>query len=97
MKINRIEYPSPIEEVNALNDNIDVFVHMDDGSVYSFVVATPDNIYWCMDNQRVDYFFGIPPVFVKALTTENIERALHELVQEDNGPWVEVYGSQQTS
>jgi len=97
MIIVRIEYPSPLEEVYSLNDNIDVLVHLDDGSVYSFVVATPNNIFWCMDNENVDYFFGIPPVFVRDLKPDNIERALRALVNEDNGKWLEVYGSRQSS
>jgi hypothetical protein len=97
MNIIRIEYPSPLEEVYPPNDNLDVFVHLDDGSVYSFVVATPNNIFWCMENENLDYFFGLPPVFVKDLTPDNIERALRALVNEDNGKWLEVYGSRQKS
>jgi hypothetical protein len=78
-----------------MNDNVDVLVHLDDGRAYSFVVATPNNIFWCMENEGTDYFFGIPPVFVARLTRENIERAMQALVEEDNGRWLEVYGSLQ--
>jgi uncharacterized membrane protein YpjA len=92
----RIEFVSPIEEIDQENDNVDVFLHLDDGRVYSFVVATPNNIYWCMHNEALDYFFGVPPVFVERMTRENVERALKAIVTEDGGRWLSVYGALQT-
>lgn len=96
MKIKTIVYPSPLEENNPENDNIDVHVYLDDGRIYSFTVATPNNIFRCMENEGIDYFFGFPPVFVQLLTRDNIERALKAIVSEDNGKWLEVYGALQT-
>lgn len=78
-----------------MNDNIDVLVHFVDGRVYSFVVATPNNISWCMENEKIDYYFGVPPVFVAKLTPDNIERALKALVSDYDGRWVNIYGAQQ--
>jgi hypothetical protein len=92
MRIVRIQPLSPLEEVDADDDNIDVHVHLEDGRVYSFLLATPKNIYWCMDNERIDYFFGVPPVFVRQLTTDNIKRALDAIITENSGKWLEVYG-----
>lgn len=92
MKVDKIEYPSSPEESNPENDNLDVHLTLEDGRTYSFVVATPNNIYWCMENQARDYFFGIPPVFVKQLTRQNMEAALRALVSEDDGKWLDVYG-----
>jgi hypothetical protein len=98
MKIQRIEYPSPIEENDPENDNIDVHVYLDDGRVYSFLFATPNNIFWCMENEGIDYFFGFPPpVFVNRLTRDNVERALHALLSEDKKKRLELYGVLQTS
>ncbi len=48
-----------------------------------------------MQNEGVDYFFGVPPVFVKKLTFDSIERALTALVHEEGGKWLSVYGSAQ--
>jgi hypothetical protein len=77
VRIESITYPSPLEESDAKNDDVDVHVQLDDGSVYSFLVATPDNIRWCMEQEGIDYFFSYPPlVFVHRLTAENIEREL---------------------
>jgi hypothetical protein len=95
MKISKIEYISPLEECHPMNDNIDVLIHLVDGRVYSCVVATPNNIFWCMENEKLDYYFGVPPVFVARLTPENIERALQALVSEDDGRWLYTYGTLQ--
>ena len=97
MKVEKIEYPSSPEESNPENDNLDVHVTLKDGRTYSFVVATPNNIYWCMHNEGKDYFFGIPPVFVKQLTRQNIESALKALVSEGKGKWLELYGVLQSA
>jgi hypothetical protein len=97
MQILKIEFISPLDESHPLNDNIDVLVHLDDGTVYSFVVATPNNIFWCMENEKLDYYFGVPPVFVETLSRDNIERALHALVSEYDGRWVNIYGTLQST
>ncbi len=95
MTIQQFIYPSSPEESNSENDNIDVHVYLNDGRVYSFVVATPNNIFWCMENEGLDYFFGTPPVFVNLLTRDNIEKALKALIIEDQGRWLSVYGTLQ--
>lgn len=91
----RIEFVSPESDIDAENDNVDVHLHLDDGRVYSFVVATPQNIFWCMENEGLDYFFGVPPVFVKRLTRPSVERALKAVVESDGGKWLDVYGTLQ--
>jgi hypothetical protein len=92
MKIVRIRTGSPLEDLDVDNDNVDVNVHLEDCRVYSFLVATPKNIYWCMDNERIDYFLGVPPVFVRQLSADNIRRALDAIITEDSGKWRQVYG-----
>ena len=94
---NRVEIKSIVcqserPEINPENDNIDVHVVLEDGREFTFVVATPNNIFWCMDNEGRDYFFGEPILFVKNLTAENIERAVRAIVSEDEGRWLGVYG-----
>ena len=92
-----IHYLTPLKEANSENDNIDVHVSLDDGRVFSFVVATPNNIFWCMANEGIDYYFGTPPLFVRLLNKECIEKAIHAILTEDNGRWLEIYGTLQTS
>jgi hypothetical protein len=91
-RIKRITYLSEVSELNPENDNIDVHVALEDGREFTLVVATPNNVFWCMDNEGIDYFFGEPMIFVKRLTLENIERAVRAIVADDNGRWLAVYG-----
>ena len=51
-----------------------------------------------MENEKLDYYFGFPPLFVENLTSENIERALEALVsesEESNDKWLHIYGALQ--
>lgn len=91
-RIRRITYLSDLTEVNPENDNLDVHVILDDGREFTFTVATPNNVFWCMENEGTDYFFGEPLLFVKSLTAENIEKAIKAIVAEDNGRWLKIYG-----
>ncbi|WP_375199399.1 hypothetical protein [Bacillus sp. RS11] len=45
MKIIDIEFPTYFETIDKNND-IDVFVRMEDGMTYTMVVTTPNNYYW---------------------------------------------------
>lgn len=88
-----ITYVSALDDVDPENDNIDVHVQLNDGRVFSLLVATPNNIFLCMANEGVDYYFGTPPVFVKLLNRNRIEKAIAALVTEDDGRWLKVYGT----
>ena len=87
----QIEFLSDLNEVNPDDDNIDVSVTLDDGRVFTIVVATPNNIYRCMDNESVSYFFGSPPIFVRRLTLSNVREAVEALIKEPK--WLEIYGN----
>jgi len=92
----RIEFVSPEGDINPENDNVDVHLYLDDGRVYSFLVATPNNIYACMDNEEIDYFFSFPPVlFVRTLDRESVERAIVAVLEERK--WLDIYGVMQTT
>jgi hypothetical protein len=41
---------------------MDVHIRPDDGGVFSLLAATPNNMFWCMDNAGMDDYFGTPPV-----------------------------------
>jgi uncharacterized membrane protein YpjA len=70
-------------------------VRLDDGRVFSFLIATPNNIFWCMANEGIDYYFGTPPLFVRLLNRECVEKAITAVITEDNGRWLDVYGTLQ--
>jgi hypothetical protein len=86
----RIDFLSEEKDINPENDNVDVSLTLEDGRSYTFVVSTPNNIYGCMDNEGIDYFFGTPPLFVRRITRVNVEKAFIALLQEPK--WLEVYG-----
>jgi hypothetical protein len=90
----QIEFISPEDELNPENDNADILLRLDDGRVFGLLVATPNNIYWCMDKERTDYYFGVPPLFVRRLTRMTVETAIGALLQEPE--WLDIYGSLQT-
>lgn len=85
MKIKKIEYPTPISQIKDIeNDNIDVFVELEDGFTYTLVVTTPQNLGWYMDKERLNYLGAAPPmIIVKTLTDENVRKAIESYAAED--------------
>lgn len=90
-----IDFLSPELDINPENDNVDVSLRLDDGRVYSFLVATPNNIYWCMDNEATVYYFGVPPLLVRTLTRSNVERAILALLEDPQ--LLDIYGTLQNT
>ena len=92
MKIKKISYPTSLEEILDIeDDNIDIFVELDDGMVYTMTVSTPKNYYKYMDKEKIDYISSMPPdIIVRKLTEENIRNALETYVKGD-GYWLKLY------
>jgi uncharacterized membrane protein YpjA len=86
---------SPEENINPENDNVDIRLRLNDGRVFGILVATPNNIYWCMDNEATDYYFGVPPLFVRTLTRAAVEHAVLALLAQPQ--WLDVYGTLQSA
>ncbi|WP_055107858.1 hypothetical protein [Paenibacillus ihumii] len=85
MRVLNISYPTPLSEIlNKDNDNIDVFIELEDGSKITLVVSTPENLISQMNKENVNYLTAPQPeIIVKSLTHENIKRAIEECVDED--------------
>jgi hypothetical protein len=94
-RLLRIEYLCSWDQVDPESDNIDMHVHLEGGRIYSLLIATPNNIYWCMKNDGVDYFFGTPPVLVARLDEASVGRAVKALIEEEDGRWLHTYGALQ--
>jgi len=92
MKISHIKYPTPISAIKDIeNDNIDVFVELEDGITCTVVVATPKNLLWYMEKEGKQYIeAGVPYIIVKELTEENIKSAL-ESYAENDAYWLKLY------
>jgi hypothetical protein len=45
-----------------------------------------------MANEGTDYYFGTPPLFVRLLNRECIEKAIQAITTESEGKWLKIYG-----
>lgn len=94
MKIIKIEYPTTLDNgVDIEDDNIDVFVTLDNNVTYTVVVSTYKNIETLMNRQENNNFLnpGCPFIIVKKLTYEIIEKAINSYADGD-GYWLKMYG-----
>jgi hypothetical protein len=56
MLVQSIRFVSPLEHVTDIeNDNIDVFVELEDGHEYVIVVGTCNNILSLMDKEKMNF------------------------------------------
>ena len=68
MIVKKISFPIPLTDVEDIyDDNVDVFVDLQNGLNYTVVVGTYKNIISLMDN---------PMIIVKKLTMEVIQEAI---------------------
>lgn len=92
MKINKIEFPTSILKIqNIKDDNIDIFVELDDGFTYTLVACTPKNLETLMKRENIEYLPAMPPmIIVQELTEENIRKALDTYL-DNNAYWLKLY------
>jgi hypothetical protein len=73
------------------DDNLDVFVELEDGSEYTVIVATPKNFLTLMNRQGIDFLEpGCPFIIVRKLTMEVIEKTINAHTQ-DNAYWLKLH------
>lgn len=88
----RLFYPTSLDEVDTLNDNIDVCLKLDSGMEYVFVVTTPSGLSRLMENDKLPFIKpGLPFVVVEELTEENIRLFVEEILSEDE-IFLRIYG-----
>ncbi len=92
MEIKNVTFPTALEEIDDLaNDNIDVFVELEDGYTYVLVVTTPQNIVQLMERENKDYLAAGPPmIIVKELTYDCINSSLKSFCEGD-AYWLKEY------
>lgn len=91
MKVLKIDYPTALSSIKDIeNDNIDVFVELEDGNIYTIVVTTYQNILWYMEKEKVNFLYPSPQIIVRSLTEKNIMEAL-EYFCKDDAYWLKVY------
>ena len=85
-------YPTPWEQVDAENDNIDVCLTFPDDRSYTFVVATPKNLKQLMAAGGKPYLTpGVPMLIAERLTQEAVAALIAEIVNDEN--LMQRYGS----
>jgi phosphatidate phosphatase APP1 len=92
MKVINISYPTPLSEIEDIeNDNVDVFVELEDGVTYTVVISTPKNLFVQMDSEGSHYIPASPPhIIVRTLTHDNIRNAIESFAKED-AYWLKLY------
>jgi hypothetical protein len=88
MRIKKIRF---IDEVkDQLNDSIDVGIEFEDGSSYTIIVRTPDNLVEEMLQESTNFIKpGTPVIVVKQLTKKTVNEAI-KAYAEDEGYWLKL-------
>ena len=92
MSIKSISFPSRLEDITDIeNGNIDVFVELEDGYIYTVVIGTAKNIEHLMDKDKMNYSEpGYPFIIVKKLTKDIIYEAIQAYAL-DEAYWLKLY------
>lgn len=88
MRIKEIRF---IDEVkDQLNDSIDVAIEFENGSLYTIIVRTPDDLVEEMLQEGTNFIKpGTPVIVVKELTKKIVNEAI-EAYAEDNAYWLKL-------
>lgn len=93
MLVRSISFPIPLTTIEDIHDdNIDVFVTLEDGFDYTVVVATYKNILSLMDKDKVNFLEpGCPCIIVRKLTMKVIQEAIKAYAEEDDAYWLKLH------
>ncbi len=93
MVVKKMSFPTVWEDNPGIeNQNIDVFVELEDGYTYGLVLGTRKNIEYLMDKDKKNYFRpGTPFIMVKELTKEIIEETVKAYAEEEDEYWLKSY------
>lgn len=91
-QIRSIEFTSPLEKIDPASGSIEIKVSLEDGSVSSFRVATPDQpAIWT--GAPDGFSFGAPILFVRRIDQESVGEAVVAMSQDKSGFWLRYYKS----
>lgn len=90
MKVMTIEYPTPLEKCHRYNDNIDVFVTLENKQTYCITITTTK---WIEDYMKLTHKNYLEPgtihLIVEMLDSQIIEKAIREFAEND-AYWLKV-------
>jgi hypothetical protein len=93
MVVKKISFPVPLTNIEDIyDDNIDVFVDLENGRSYTVVVGTYKNILSLLNKENSNFLPpGEPMIIVKKLTMEVIEEAIQAYTKDDDGYWLKLH------
>ena len=93
MVVKNISFPVPLTNIEDIyDDNIDVFVDLENGRSYTVVVGTYKNILSLLNKENSNFLPpGEPMIIVKKLTMEVIEEAIQAYTKDDDGYWLKFH------
>ena len=93
MKVKEISFPIPLKNIeNIYDDNIDVFVDLENGRSYTVIVGTYQNVLSLLNQENSNFLPpGEPMILVRKLTMEVIEEAIQAYAKDDNGYWLKLH------
>lgn len=88
----KISFPTELSSIQDIeNDNIDVFIELEDKTSCTLVVTTPKNLIKQMENEQLKYIPASPPqIIVKSLTEDHIIEAIKDFARDD-AYWLKYY------
>ncbi|MBP1046772.1 hypothetical protein I6N96_10890 [Enterococcus sp. BWM-S5] len=91
MKIKAIRYPTTLDKIEDItNDNIDVFVDLEDGFTCTIVVSTAKNIEMYMKENGYSTPGWVQQLIVVEKLEETLIRKAIEAYAEDDAYWLKV-------
>jgi len=93
MKVKEISFPIPLKDVEDIyNDNIDVFVDLENGRSYTVIVGTYQNVLSLLNQENSNFLTpGEPMIIVRKLTMEVIEEAIQAYATCGDAHWLKLY------
>ena len=93
MKVKEISFPIPLKDVEDIyNDNIDVFVDLENGRSYTVIIGTYQNVLSLLNQENSNFLPpGEPMIMVRKLTMEVIEEAIQAYATDREAYWLRLY------
>lgn len=93
MRVKKISFPIPLTNIEDIyDDNIDVFVDLENGRSYTLIVGTYQNILSLLNQENSNFLPpGEPIIMVRKLTMEVIEEAIEAYAKHRDGYWLKFY------
>ncbi|WP_321386384.1 hypothetical protein [uncultured Enterococcus sp.] len=92
MKVVNIEYPTTLDKIDDItDDNIDIFVTLDDGYTYTLIVSTLKNVGTLMNEKGYsEPGWAQQLIIVEELNEELIKIAVEAYAKDNDGRYLKI-------